>query len=169
MKFKKGIKKAKINASRQKAKAKTKARKAKRNNKSIKKRSDKKRVERNEKRKAIILKNKEGKITNAKKTEIVNKANQVREQRRMELLGLAVMFKILNGRDIEKTDSFHPKDIKAMCEKFLKKYEKMDDAKKEEYKPLVPLAEKKIKQADLYLEQDKKIEKMKMEGKKNDK
>lgn len=166
MKFKKGAKRSTIAKSKQKARAKTKKRVIKKNTKTQKRISDKKRVERKEKQRAQRLNHESQKITNKQKQAIVEKANQVRESRNLELMGLYAMFKIVNKRDIEKTDRFKPEDIKKLCKKFLTVYEKMDEAKKKEFSPLIPLAEKKILQVDEYLKVEKQREKEEVKAEK---
>jgi hypothetical protein len=121
------------------------------------KKIDKKRTGRDKKRKEKLLKTKEGRITNAKKNRAVKKANKILEVRRLELLGIAMIFKIVKGREIIKLDKFKPEDIKYLCESFLRKYRRMGAGDRKTYKPLVPLAEKKIKQAQEYFKKGKEI------------
>jgi len=116
------------------------------------KQAEKKRAKRQEKKKEM---NKTGKLTRAKKAQIVEMANRARETRRMELLGMAVMFKIVNGRNIEETDKFSPADISKLCVSFLEKHKKMKKSEQQEFSPLVPLAMRKIQQAKEYAETQK--------------
>jgi len=116
------------------------------------KQAEKKKAKRVAKKKEI---SKVGKLTKAKKAQIVELANRARETRRMELLGLAVMFKIVNGRNIEETDKFSPADISKLCVSFLEKHKKMKKAEQQEFSPLLPLATRKIAQAKEYADTQK--------------
>lgn len=122
-----------------------------------KKPEDKKRIKREEKRKSLRLKNESNRMTKARQQEIVDQANRTVEIRKYELLGLGVIFKILNGRNIEDTDKFSPKLIGKMCQNFVDKYKKMSKEEKREFEPLVPLAQRKIDSYKRYEAMNKKI------------
>jgi len=122
-----------------------------------KKTAEKQNKKRAEKRKSLRLKKESSKMTKAKQQEAVDRANKVREIRKYELLGLGVMFKILNGRDIKKTDKFSPEIIGKMCQDFLDKYKKMNKDEQKEFHPLVALAERKVESFKRYQEINKKL------------
>jgi len=161
MKFKKGAKRAKVNAGKQK----TKSKRAKKQKKGRKIKTDKNRLKRKKKASMIRRMGKDFRASKRRKAKkMISKIAEVNENRKNELLGMAVMFKIVKDREIEKTDQFKPNDIKKLCNDFLKKYKKMDEAKQIEFKPLVALAEKKIKQTEIYFDSEKKMKILKKKG-----
>lgn len=134
-----------------------------------KKTAEKQNKKRAEKRKKLKIETQSRRMTKAKQQEAVDRANKVKEIRHYELLGLAIMFKILNGRNIDdKKDKFSPEIIGKMCKDFLNKYKVMSEKEKKEFKPLVALAERKVDSLKRYKEINKKLLQEKMEKIKND-
>ena len=82
--------------------------------------------------------------------QVLDRANRVMQIRELEIMGLKVMFKILNGREITDKDKFTPEKIGEMCEDFIKKHSKMNKEDQEEFKPLIPLAMAKVESVKRY-------------------
>jgi len=122
-----------------------------------KKTAEKQNKKRAEKRKKLRIETQARRMTKAKQQEAVDRANKVREIRKYELLGLSVIFKLLNGRDINDKDKFSPERIGKMCKDFLEKYKKMSKEEQKEFHPLVALAERKVDSLKRYREINKKL------------
>lgn len=136
-----------------------------------KKTAEKQNKKRAEKRKKLKIETQNRRMTKAKQQHVVDTANRTREIRRMELLGLELIFKILNGRNVKDTDKFSPEIIGKMCKDFLTAYKEMSEKDKKEYFPLTGLAERKIESLKRYRAINRKLlqEKKEMEEKDKEK
>jgi hypothetical protein len=123
-----------------------------------KKKIEKQKKKRAEKKKEINKQKESKRITKSKQREMLDGANKAREIRRMELMGLGVIFKVLHGRSVTDKDKFTPRDIALMCREFIKKHKEMKPAEKKEFFPLVALAKRKIDSYERYKQMNKKLE-----------
>lgn len=94
-------------------------------------------------------------LISEKVKEAKNKYQQIKEQRRAEVQVISYIFKAINGRLPEENESIDTLELKDLLKKFLKKKPDVPY-----YDEIAKFAEKKIKQIDQILEQEKKLRKL---------
>ena len=118
--------------------------------------SQKQRLKRQAKKKELDIKKTDRKVKISRKIkEAKSHYAKIKAERQAEAKIMAYIFKAVNGVLPAEGESLDANEIKTLCERFLK--EKPDVAY---YESIAKFAEKKIKQVELFIAQEKKLKKL---------